>query len=99
MRSMAGTLPDGIRNLEDWEEYVEHRERGQARGLLFERSEVRAMRYILICIMYGLITLYPFTHVTPSAQAQSPIPKPPDTVYLLKPAHIFDGESAQLHDG
>jgi len=22
----------------------------------------------------------------------------PDTVYLLKPAHVFDGESAQLHD-
>ena len=32
------------------------------------------------------------------AQTQSP-PKPPETVYLLKPAHIFDGESAQLHDG
>jgi len=26
------------------------------------------------------------------------VPKPPETVYLLKPAHIFDGESAQLHD-
>jgi len=37
--------------------------------------------------------------VTPSAQTQSPAPKPPDTVYLLKPAHIFDGESAQLRDG
>ena len=24
--------------------------------------------------------------------------KPPDTIYLLKPAHVFDGESAQLHD-
>ena len=22
----------------------------------------------------------------------------PETVYLLKPAHVFDGESAQLHD-
>src|SRR5215510_2688671 len=33
-----------------------------------------------------------------SAQNQS-APKPPDTIYLLKPAHIFDGESAQLHDG
>src|SRR5437762_13236437 len=38
-----------------------------------------------------------FTQITPSAQTQSQ-PKPPDTVYLLKPAHIFDGESAQLHD-
>src|SRR5207302_3754964 len=40
-----------------------------------------------------------FIQVTPSAQTQSPAPKPPDTVYLLKPAHIFDGESAQLHSG
>src|SRR6184192_1191911 len=36
--------------------------------------------------------------MTPLAQTQS-TPKPPDAVYLLKPAHIFDGESAQLHDG
>jgi imidazolonepropionase-like amidohydrolase len=36
---------------------------------------------------------------TPSAQTQSPATKPPETVYLLKPAHIFDGVSAQLHDG
>jgi len=25
-------------------------------------------------------------------------PKPPENIYLLKPAHVFDGESAQLHD-
>jgi imidazolonepropionase-like amidohydrolase len=25
-------------------------------------------------------------------------PAPPEPVYLLKPAHVFDGESAQLHD-
>src|SRR5882757_2815887 len=49
----------------------------------------------LVCLM----TSYLPTHVTPSAQTQSTTPKPPDTVYLLKPAHIFDGESAQLHDG
>src|SRR5690349_220122 len=30
-------------------------------------------------------------------QTQRPTP-PPETVYLLKPAHIFDGESGQLHD-
>src|ERR1051325_4716747 len=23
----------------------------------------------------------------------------PETIYLLKPARVFDGESAQLHDG
>jgi imidazolonepropionase-like amidohydrolase len=32
------------------------------------------------------------------AQTQA-TPKAPETVYLLRPAHIFDGESAQLHDG
>ncbi len=36
--------------------------------------------------------------MTPSAEMQSPVPKPPETIYVLKPAHIFDGESAQLHD-
>jgi imidazolonepropionase-like amidohydrolase len=46
-----------------------------------------------------LIIAHPFTKMTPSAQTQSPAPKPPETVYLLRPAHIFDGESAQLHDG
>ena len=30
-------------------------------------------------------------------QTQRPAPAP-ETVYLLKPAHVFDGESAQLHD-
>jgi imidazolonepropionase-like amidohydrolase len=29
---------------------------------------------------------------------QTQRPAPPETVYLLKPAHVFDGESAQLHD-
>src|SRR5689334_20094826 len=28
---------------------------------------------------------------------QRPAPAP-ETIYLLKPAHVFDGESAQLHD-
>ena len=32
-----------------------------------------------------------------SSQAQRPAPAP-ETVYLLKPARVFDGESAQLHD-
>ena len=34
-----------------------------------------------------------------AAKTQSPAPKPPESVYILRPAHIFDGESAQLHDG
>jgi len=37
--------------------------------------------------------------VTPLAQTQATAPKQPETVYLLKPAHVFDGESAQLHAG
>src|SRR5437867_8344423 len=56
------------------------------------------MRCALLFFLCFIIA-YPFTQMTPSAQTQSPAPKTPDSVYLLKPAHIFDGESAQLHDG
>ncbi|HEU5238685.1 MAG TPA: amidohydrolase family protein [Pyrinomonadaceae bacterium] len=53
--------------------------------------------------MRPLVSLFIFitalaVPIIPSAQTQS-TPKPPDTIYLLKPAHVFDGESAQLHDG
>src|SRR5437016_9200527 len=54
------------------------------------------MRILALVFLGVTILLF---QMTPSAQPQSPVPKPPDTVYLLKPAHIFDGESAQLHDG
>jgi imidazolonepropionase-like amidohydrolase len=56
---------------------------------------MRPAIYFLIC----LICVCSFIEMTPSAQTQSTTPKPPDTIYLLKPAHVFDGESAQLHDG
>src|ERR1700675_3095012 len=56
------------------------------------------MRLALLFFLCFIIT-YPFTQMTPAAQNQSPATRPPDTVYLLKPAHVFDGESAQLHDG
>jgi imidazolonepropionase-like amidohydrolase len=56
------------------------------------------MRFALV-ILLVLAVIYPFAQFNPSAQTQSPATKPPETVYLLKPAHIFDGESAQLHDG
>src|SRR5437868_15451934 len=56
------------------------------------------MRFALFPIVC-LLVVTSLIQMTPSAQTQSPAPKPPDTVYLLKPAHIFDGESAQLHDG
>ena len=49
------------------------------------------MRFcILLLLCIGVLL-----HAT-NAQQQ---PGPPETVYLLKPAHVFDGESAQLHDG
>jgi imidazolonepropionase-like amidohydrolase len=47
----------------------------------------------------SLIVLSVFFAANPSAQTQSTTPKPPETVYLLKPARIFDGETAQVHDG
>ena len=56
---------------------------------------MRVVGFFLVCF----ILAYPFTQMTPSAQTPSPASKPPETVYLLKPAHVFDGESARLHDG
>lgn len=38
-----------------------------------------------------------FLVLIPTAEMQAPAPKP-ETIYILKPAHVFDGESAQLHD-
>ena len=55
------------------------------------------MRPLLLLIVC-LIIVCPVNQMNPSAQTQS-TPKPPETIYLLKPAHIFDGESAQLHEG
>src|SRR6266536_2210362 len=56
------------------------------------------MRFALFPIVCLLVVTF-LIQMTPSAQTQSTTPKPLDTLYLLKPAHIFDGESAQLHDG
>ena len=44
------------------------------------------MRLLLLLVCLAMIF--------PQAQQT----KPPETVYLLKPAHVFDGESAQVHD-
>jgi imidazolonepropionase-like amidohydrolase len=49
-------------------------------------------------LVLSLILFCSLIKMIPSAQTQSQISKPPDTIYILKPAHIFDGESAQLHD-
>jgi imidazolonepropionase-like amidohydrolase len=55
------------------------------------------MRLALLFLLCFIIA-FPLATESPSAQTQTQ-PKPPETIYLLKPAHIFDGESAQLHDG
>ncbi len=55
------------------------------------------MRLALLFLLCFIIA-FPVVIESQLAQTQSQ-PKPPDTIYLLKPAHIFDGESARLHDG
>ena len=47
------------------------------------------MRYALLLFLCLLI---------PVIQTRQQVPAPPETVYLLKPAHVFDGESPQLHN-
>src|SRR6266852_541905 len=45
---------------------------------------------LAVLLLLCFISAAPFTEMSPSAQTQSATPKP---------AHVFDGESAQLHDG
>ena len=54
------------------------------------------MRYALL-LLVAVVVISPFAQTAPSAQTPVPAAKP-ETVYLLKPAHVFDGESAELHD-
>src|SRR6185503_9059760 len=49
-------------------------------------------------ILLVIAVVCPFAQISPSAQTPTTGPQA-ETFYLLKPAHIFDGESAQLHDG
>jgi len=46
-----------------------------------------------------IIVISAFFETTPPVQGQSTAPKAPESVYVLKPSHIFDGQSAELHDG
>jgi imidazolonepropionase-like amidohydrolase len=55
---------------------------------------MRRALLLFLCLVFT----FPILQTQTPAQTQTP-PKTPDTVYLLKPARIFDGESAQLHDG
>jgi imidazolonepropionase-like amidohydrolase len=56
------------------------------------------MRFLFLVLLVVAVS-YSFAQTTPSAQTEATTPTQPETIYLLKPAHIFDGESAQLHDG
>ncbi|MGH9872070.1 MAG: amidohydrolase family protein [Pyrinomonadaceae bacterium] len=56
------------------------------------------MRHISLLLVLTIVVCL-FATTPPSAQAQSPAANTPEAVYLLKPAHIFDGVSAQLRDG
>ncbi len=55
---------------------------------------MRHFLILLICVIASCV----FIEITPSAQTQSIGPKQPETIYFLKPAHVFDGESSQLHN-
>lgn len=55
------------------------------------------MRYALL-LLVAVVVISPSASIAPIAQTQAPGAKQPETVYLLKPAHVFDGETAQLHD-
>ena len=46
-----------------------------------------------------LILVTSFAVLTLTSAAQTPAAKSPETIYLLKPANVFDGEAAQLHSG
>jgi imidazolonepropionase-like amidohydrolase len=54
------------------------------------------MRIALLFIV-GLIIATALTQLNQTAQTPTTAPKPPETVYLLKPARVFDGESPQPH--
>src|SRR6266568_9540303 len=56
---------------------------------------MRFALFLFVCF----VVVTAFIQMTPTAQIQSSAPKPPESVFLLKPAHVFDGESAKLHDG
>lgn len=54
------------------------------------------MRKLILALFLIAVTLSSQNMFTTEAQQQT---KPPEAVYLLRPAAIFDGESAELHRG
>src|SRR5574341_1720039 len=58
---------------------------------------VNFMRKSVCALVLAVSVL--FVPAPRSSSAQTATAKSPETVYLLKPANIFDGEAAQLHSG
>ena len=52
---------------------------------------MRQLIVLLVCLLV-------FSNIQMTEFAQNQTPRPPATVYLLKPAHVWDGDSATLHD-
>lgn len=50
------------------------------------------MRFLILLILCSMIAY-------PTGSAQSTASAQPEAVYLIKPAHVFDGEAGELHDG
>jgi imidazolonepropionase-like amidohydrolase len=51
------------------------------------------MRYVPLALLAGCLAVYMTAQNRPNNSSQNV------SVYLLKPARVFDGEAAQLHDG
>lgn len=54
------------------------------------------MRRVILLVVF-IASIFFFFEYAPTARSQSS-PKRPETIYLLKPARVFDGQSAQLHN-
>src|SRR6185437_8355945 len=63
---------------------IEARKHGRPRRAAPTKDPLMRFLLLVLCMLL------------PVPQAQQPTP--PETVYVLKPAHVFDGESPQLHD-
>jgi imidazolonepropionase-like amidohydrolase len=64
------------------------------------RPRIMSLTILLFaCLALGsVVTIASGSDETKSELVEGQASKPPETIYLLRPAHIFDGESAQLHD-
>jgi len=62
-----------------------------------DHERLNQMRVIVYLLIAGIIAISPTQMTSPLAQTPNATGQA-EVVYLLKPAHVFDGESAQLHN-